>query len=289
MSLTRALRHGLVAISGGLPLAWIDTGLDRLARVIDPERLPAARAAADALGLRGDERRRFGQRVWAGNKRSDVLWTRLARDPGTLARLVVDTPVAPIARLLAERRGLILAAVHHGPVRVAAMSVRRLYPDTLFVVEESRLFPAHARVPPLGDERERAAALVEARRHLRAGGVVYLAPDGHAGRHELTLPVRGGTVALQRGAATLARLSGAPALPITAAWTDEGVRVLHGEPIAPPRTAQDEAAWLGAWLACVDGWLAALPAENLRLYGSLWERWRTAPPAAATKVEGAAG
>ena len=123
MSVARWLRHRLIAVSGALPLDWIDAGLDHLAWAVDPERLPAARSAADMLGLTGEARRRFGQRAWAGNKRSDVLWTRLARDPSALGRLVVDTPVAAIARLAAERRGVILAAVHHGPVRVAAMTV----------------------------------------------------------------------------------------------------------------------------------------------------------------------
>jgi hypothetical protein len=75
-----------------------------------------------------------------------------------------------------------------------------------------------------------------------------------------------------RGVATLARLSGAPALPIGVGWNGERIRPLLGEPIAPAPAppAAWELAWLTAYVAQVDRWSRLAP-ENLHAVGNLYD------------------
>jgi hypothetical protein len=85
--------------------------------------------------------------------------------------------------------------------------------------------------------------------------------------------------------ATLARVSRAPAFPMSIGWAAGRLEGLVGEPLVPaPSASEDwERAWLGDYLACVDRWCERAP-ENIPVVGSHYE-W-LAPP---RSTEGAGG
>ncbi len=269
-----ALRHRLVAASTALPLPLGRAALALLSRGVAPARLPTALAAATAFGLTGPARARFCRRVWLGNKLNELVYARLARDPSRLADLV------DLAALdaLGSPRGLVFASTHLGPNYVAAAAVHARLPETLFLLGHPGLGPRGARTLAVDTEHERAAALLVARRHLRAGGSVYIAPDGTAGPLDHEVPLRGGVVPMSRGAAALARLAHAHALPIMVGWCDGHLRFITGPPIPPAPSAEADTAWLATYLAQVDRWCRELPPENLRLYGSIYAHWRAPAP-----------
>jgi lauroyl/myristoyl acyltransferase len=182
--------------------------------------------------------------------------------------------LAPVEEALARGRGALLAAAHLGPDLVASTAIRDRYPDTLFLLREAWRGPGRARVLVVDDGANRGAALVEAHRELRAGGLVYLAPDGISGPLDLRVPLRGGHVPMGAGAAALARLGRAPAFPVVAAWIGGRMEILVGRAIEPAPADLD---WLTRYLEQVDRWSSRLPPENLRLHGSVYERWVPPP------------
>ena len=110
----------------------------------------------------------------------EVLWRRVERRPHEVNALVRGVELAQVDRALAEGRGVMLAAAHHGPLQVGITFIRARYREALFLLREPRRLRG-ANVLDVGDGANRAAALVEARRHLRRGGLVYVAPDGVSG------------------------------------------------------------------------------------------------------------
>lgn len=274
------LRQRLAIAARHLPPTLTFTALELLARAVPLERLPTARTAATALGLEGQAHADFCRRAWVGTKASDILWERIQHEPASSLVSHVDFTSLDAAR--ATGRGVLLTAAHMGPQRVLVTLLRERYPETLFLLHEPSIVvgAAHARTI----DTDAAAALVEANRHLRKGGLVYLAPDGISGALSLTLPLSGGSVRMSRGAATLARLSGAIAVPVLAAFVDRRIHAFSSAPLdisgfADARAAADrwERAWLDAYIAQIERWTRDLPPENLRLYGSIYERWEPSP------------
>jgi hypothetical protein len=269
-----AVRQHLVEASTDVPLSWLFAALAGLSRGVDIERLAGARAAADLLGLRGAARRAFCRRAWWGAKASDVILARLRRRPADVLAWLAGTELPLVEQTLGQGRGVLLAAIHHGPEMVAATLVRDRWPDTLFVLQEPWRTYGRANVLVVGDAATRAAALVSARRHLRAGGVVFISPDGTAGAMSIPVPFRGGHVPMAAGATVLARLAAAPAVPVAALWNEGRLQLRVGAPIepAPAPAAAWDVAWLGQYLEELDRWWR-IP-ENLRLHGNVYERWR---------------
>ncbi len=277
-----AFRHALVRASDHVPLMWGMSALDHLSRVVPVAHLTTAFRTAEVLGVAPDARAAFCRRMWSGNKAAELVRQRLRRAPELVTTMLVHSNSAALDAAVAAGRGVILASVHLGPVQVAATWVWRRHPDTLFLVREPGVLPRGATALSIDEGTDRGAALLEARRHLRRGGVVYMAPDGISGALDVALPVRGGTVLMSRGAAALARLSGSPTLAIAAAWRarkDVAMDLLI-EPLATPEVPPGDAwdhAWLAAYLACVDAWSGSLAPENLRIFGGLYERWARVP------------
>ena len=269
VSARAGLRRGLVAASGDLPLAWLLSALAGMSRFVDVDRLPAAQAAADAFGLRGAARTTLCRRAWWGAKAAEVIESRLRRRPADVLGALAAADLGAIDRARQSGRGVLLAGAHLGPDRVAATVVRDRFPDALFLLNEPWRGPGSANLLRVDEDANRGAALVEARRHLRRGGLVYLAPDGISGPLDVRVPLRGGHVPMGQGAAALARLASAPAFPVVAAWVDRRIRILVGDALAPA-PAED---WLAEYVRQLDRWSSDLPPENLRLYGSIYARW----------------
>jgi hypothetical protein len=129
---------------------------------------------------------------------------------------------------------------------------------------------------PLSDQMSRARALKQAIDHLRQGGLVVATLDGPGGTSTSEVPCLGRRIVLRRGPFTLARLTGAPLVPVVCAWTrDSRIAVRVAAPIEchaiPDRTAVEledaMAARAASWL---EQYLRAEPQEiwlsTLRYY-----------------------
>jgi lauroyl/myristoyl acyltransferase len=90
--------------------------------------------------------------------------------------------------------------------------------------------------PTSGPPENRAIALKRALNHLKGGGLVFIAMDGRIGdtTHETTF--LGRRFPLRRGPGILARLTGAPVLPVLARWQPRARRITITayEPLPPP-------------------------------------------------------
>jgi hypothetical protein len=114
---------------------------------------------------------------------------------------------------------------------------------------------------------------VTARAHLRAGGLVYVAPDGVLDLPTVTVLLGGHRVVLGRGVATLARLTGAPAFPFAALWAGTRIELRLGPALEPPAAADPDAwerEWLTGYAAIAARW--SRTPENLRANGGIYER-----------------
>lgn len=86
---------------------------------------------------------------------------------------------------------------------------------------------------------------------LRAGGFVFTMADGD-GQARVEAHLWGRRIGLPRGTFAIARLAGAPLLPVTARWRGSAIEIVAGDPILPADEAEMAAAlvsWLEAYLA----------------------------------------
>jgi hypothetical protein len=122
--------------------------------------------------------------------------------------------------------------------------------------------------PPKGDCLGRALVVKRALEHLRAGGLVCTCLDHPLGNSIAPVPFLGRRLHLRRGVAALARLSGAPVLPVSQRWDALGrsITVTFHDPLPPPaaaaagRVAFEQAVLAGAarW---VESYARAFPEE----------------------------
>ena len=177
-------------------------------------------------------------------------------------------PVRPLIRMSAAalsalRPPLLLGTFHVGAVHALEPALEQL-PGPVLALRHG---PLHTAAPPLeivsteGDEQRRAAVFHRALTHLlQGGGFVVLALDVVPGIG-LQVPCLGRTIELARGPFALARLTGAPLVPLVARWRRSGVEVLTGEPLDPRETeptldaAVDPTAWESALAAATARWL----------------------------------
>jgi lauroyl/myristoyl acyltransferase len=276
---TRAeLYRLLVEASRHAPVPSVLRALRVLGRFVTVERPAPARIGEKVFGLRGPALREFCRRAWWGAKASDVLAARLDAARG-VDGVVARADFSRVADAVRVGRGVILAGAHVGPSRVAASLIRDRFPETLFLAGQPWPGPEPARVLLAFTPEERRAVLAAAHLELRRGGLVHVTPDGAFFARQVTVPLRAGHVPIARGVATLARRSGAIALPVAATWSRGRVVVDVAPPIAPRAAEPDawELEWLAIYLAFVDRWTAAAP-ENVRFKGSVFERWQPGAP-----------
>jgi lauroyl/myristoyl acyltransferase len=132
-----------------------------------------------------------------------------------------------------------------------------------------------------GGEAERAAALWRAVRYLKDGGLVLIAADGLAGDRTRPVEFLGRRILLARGPFVLARLSGAPLIPIVASWTsDRQIRVEQGSALdvgVPPSNGE---AFEAAAARATASWMERRVLQSPRELRPHTIRWlQTAPRA----------
>lgn len=87
-----------------------------------------------------------------------------------------------------------------------------------------------------------ATAFMRAIEQLRKGGVVAAGIDGQQGGSDFPLPFLGRRISVKRGIAALARLTGAPIIPIALAFSPTGWNIDFqiGEPLTGPANTEPE-------------------------------------------------
>lgn len=180
-------------------------------------------------------------------------------------RLLVDClrragsdPVQPLVRCPASFAALrppaILGTFHVGAIQALGPVVERL-PGPVLTLRRGRLYVPRSPVEVAsseGDEQSRAVLFRRALVHLGRGGFVVLAFDVTPGA-TLEAACLGRTISLARGPFALARLTGAPLLPLVARWRREGIEVVLGERLVsdlPEESAlaASAARWLESYL-----------------------------------------
>lgn len=161
-------------------------------------------------------------------------------------------PSGPLSEL---RPPLILGFFHVGATQALGAAIERLPGPVLLMRQGSPYTPT----PPVslgtteGDGQRRAAAFRRALSHLSHGGFVVVALDIVPGPG-FRVPCLGHTIELARGPFAMARLIGAPLVPLVARWERNGVEIEVGEPLAKgPETEPD--AVERALAASAAGWL----------------------------------
>jgi hypothetical protein len=190
-------------------------------------------------------------------------------DAGCLGDLAVLKPPHPAA---------VLVTWHLGPAGAISAAFDRVGIDALAVVRRplAALDGRGAYVLAGGGEAERAAALWRAVRYLKDGGLVVIAADGLAGDRSRPVTFLGRRVLLARGPFVLARLSGAPLIPIVSGWTPEGqIRVQIGSTLdvgVPPAAGEAfETAAAAATASWIEGRVVESPTD-LRPHTLRWLR-----------------
>ena len=149
----------------------------------------------------------------------------------------------------------ILISFHVGPVGALGEVIGRLPGEVLAMHRMEWAFPSN--VTELYVEQSAAAAAAAFHRAvitLRRGGCVAMLTDGPG--PEVCL--LGRRTPFERGPYALARLTGAPIVPLLAHWDGASVDVVCGETIP---ALQDEAAMAAAAAAALERHLHAHPAE----------------------------
>lgn len=150
---------------------------------------------------------------------------------------------------------MVLVTFHMGPLTALGTLTARLPGPTDVLLGAGEVVTRRARfLPTLGSEAQRVAAVMEALRTLRGGGYALVVVDGF-GSARVQQTVLGREVSLSRGAFALARLAGAPILPVAVRWRGPAVEILAGQVIAPT----DEASMAAALAAWLEAYLRAHP------------------------------
>jgi lauroyl/myristoyl acyltransferase len=108
---------------------------------------------------------------------------------------------------------------------------------------------------------------LRATQRLRDGGIVFLCPDV-GGSRAVEVPFLRGSYRVGSGVLSLARLSGAPVVPLTTSYAGHRLRIELGEPL--PLRSQGTAE------ECNAANLPILVAElerQVRAYPDQWEKW----------------
>lgn len=226
---------------------------------------------AELVGERGPRALASASRQsWATTLQAEALYAGLQRTPPAYPEIL---PEPALARLVPPA---VLVSFHVGPFAALGAAFERLPGDVLTLMREAPTGERHMTRIQTGERpTERAYAFKQAVNAVRAGGFVSAivdAVDPSYAIATLEAPLLGGTIRLARGPFALARLSGAPLVPLAARWRGTAVEVVCGEPIAP---SDAEAALAAATAGWFDGYLRARPGE---LSAFLLERI-TRPPA----------
>lgn len=176
---------------------------------------------------------------------------------------VLQPLIRPNSTLADLRAPVILATFHIGPMFALSTVADNLTSPVLLIRAQHLpgARPPHVTaVNGLADEHQRAAAFLAALRMLRKGGAVMMAIDPV--RNGVEAPFLGQRVRLAPGAFRLARMSGAPIVPLAARWAGNEIEIVRGEAVA----GEDEEALAAAIARWLENHVIASPgALNRRL------------------------
>jgi lauroyl/myristoyl acyltransferase len=116
----------------------------------------------------------------------------------------------------------------------------------------------------------RAAAFARAVQRVRNGGLVVMAADVDEAELTAPVPCLARAVRMARGPFALARITGAPLIPIVACWNDERITVVAGDALRGDGCNRELEA---SYAAAAVGWLADVlrgSPEQIRLYSLRW-------------------
>ena len=153
----------------------------------------------------------------------------------------------------APRPPFVVASFHVGPFQALGAVLRSLPGEALIVTREQFVGRDDITMVPEGDDEwQRARAFHRSLAALRGQGLVLVMLDGLRVRGEevatIEVPMLGRSLPLARGAFALARIGGAPIVPVVVRWRGSGMAVVVGDPVAPDASEEEMAAAMGAWL-----------------------------------------
>jgi lauroyl/myristoyl acyltransferase len=194
---------------------------------------------ADLLGpMSGDDAGAIAREIFVNRLRTNALKAVRATAGDVSVQKWVQWPGVDVLRDRQERKApAIFITWHFGPeVNLGAAFAGLGIPVTSF-----RSTPTRPEDTALVDYRrvadadERGLALRRGFSRLKNGGFVTVAIDGRQTGTALTVPFFGRRIQVGRGAAALARLTGAPLIPTAKVWMPDGrVQVRIFEPLALP-------------------------------------------------------
>lgn len=152
---------------------------------------------------------------------------------------ILDGSCTAAPRLPDRGRGLILVAFHVGAHFGVGAALRQWGVEALSLREL-----------PLAGPEARARVLKHAIDHVRAGGTILAVLDGPGGASTGRVRCLGRDIVLRRGPLVLARVTGAPVVPVVARWTERGsIEARVGEPTAAgPDVEASLAGGAARWL-----------------------------------------
>lgn len=241
MSLSRSVARRLAgrwprtAIAGAALLGWLTGPVGR--RVRDDE------ITHFLPGLGPREVRRLQRAIWSRWLRLRVLE---AASSSPTARWPYPK-LAPGAALPQVDGPAILVSFHLGPIPVSGMLLEQLRPEVLVMKVGRSKRPGLQSVAVGTDDWSRAAAFKCAVQALHRGGVVFVMADANVVPSTIDAWLFGRRVRFARGAFALARLTGAPLVPVAVRWRGVDVEIVAGAPVREQAEA-DAAAAVAAWL-----------------------------------------
>jgi len=206
-------------------------------------------------GLERGAAARIAWRIGGMEGRNRLLVELIRRDGLSTVRPLVRTP----AMLAALRPPLVLCTFHVGAMQGLGAALERL-PAPVLALREGLLGTAR---PPLeivsthGHDEGRAAAFHRCLDRLQRGGFAAMAIDLTAGPGPAA-PCLGRWLTLARGPFALARLAGAPLVPIVARWRSGEIEIVLGEPFAAEPSSSGGAGAMArenALAVAAAGWL----------------------------------
>jgi len=205
------------------------------------------------LALRNETLDRWTSRAWWGLVAGELLRDNLYDERRRSAALeLVDFPDWAAIDEARQRGGVILATAHIGPPKTAMNCLldRNL---PLLIWTNTRDLPRW--LPPKTEAtfldplfaEERAVLLVKSALHLRAGGVLFGAPDWPSGAQTVVLHRLGMEWRFSLGIPTLARTLRLPTFLVMTLWHGERIRLV-ATLIQPPDSATARDEWNRLWL-----------------------------------------
>lgn len=218
--------------------------------------------------LTPDELRATRRRTWAGFLKGEALEAAMVRAGRRgYPRVVRD------AGFTALEPPLIFASVHVGPYQGIGALLRLLPGEVVALTRGQYAREADVGLVSGGEDRwARARAFSRALATLRRGGFVYISVDAFTPDDydvsSIDVPMLGGTFPLARGAFALARVTGAPVVPLVAHWQRTELDFSVGDPIPPELGEEAMAAatarWFEDYLLERPGQISVFMLERLR-------------------------